>query len=165
MKASLVRFGVAIEASLLAEVDTLVAARGCSRSELLRDLARAEVARDKIQVGVEAVATLTIVYDHHVRDLSEKLTDLQHELGERVRATLHVHLSHDLCLEVIVMRGRSDELKGIADRIIATRGVSHGGVEIIAGVPDAHDHDHHREHGHGPAKPRRPKRRSGKRAA
>jgi CopG family nickel-responsive transcriptional regulator len=175
MKASLVRFGVAIEAPLLAEFDTLVEARGCSRSELLRDLARAEVARDKIRSGVDAVATLTIVYDHHVRDLSERLTDLQHELGERVRATLHVHLSHDLCLEVIVMRGKSNELKAISDRIIATRGVSHGGVEIIAGVPDAPDHDHghgqghahpHGDaHGRAEAKPRRTKRRPGKRAA
>ena len=161
MKASLVRFGVAIESPLLAEIDTLVAARGCSRSELLRDLARAEVAKAKVRSGVEAVATLTIVYDHHVRDLSEKLTELQHDLGDRVRATLHVHLSHDLCLEVIVMRGKSDQLKTIADRIIATRGVSHGGVEIIAGVPEGHDHEH--EHGH--SRPRRAKRRPGKRAA
>ena len=161
MKASLVRFGVAIESPLLAEIDTLVEARGCSRSELLRDLARAEVAKAKVRSGVESVATLTIVYDHHVRDLSEKLTELQHDLGDRVRATLHVHLSHDLCLEVIVMRGKSDQLKTIADRIIATRGVSHGGVEIIAGVPEGHDHEH--EHGH--SRPRRAKRRPGKRAA
>jgi CopG family nickel-responsive transcriptional regulator len=107
---------------------------------LFRDLARAEVARAKLKQGVNAVATLTIVYDHHVRDLSERLTELQHELGERVRATLHIHLTHDLCLEVIVMRGRSDQLQSIADQILATRGVSHGGIEIIAESGASHSH-------------------------
>ena len=132
MKVPLARFGVAIEAPLLVEFDGLVRERGCTRSELFRDLARAEVGRAKVRKGVDAVASLTIVYDHHVRDLSEKLTELQHELGDQVRATLHVHLSHDLCLEVIVMRGRSDELHTIANKILATRGVKHGGIEIIA---------------------------------
>jgi CopG family nickel-responsive transcriptional regulator len=132
MKVPLARFGVAIEAPLLAEFDELVRARGCTRSELFRDLARAEVVRAKVKKGVDAVATLTIVYDHHVRDLSEKLNELQHDLGDQVRATLHVHLSHDLCLEVIVMRGRSDKLHTVANQILATRGVKHGGVEMIA---------------------------------
>ncbi len=128
------RFGVAIETPLLIELDELVQQRGCTRSEMFRDLARAEVVRAKVRKGVDAVASLTIVYDHHVRDLSEKLTELQHELGERVRATLHIHLSHDLCLEVIVMRGRSEELQSIAGQILATRGVKHGGIEIISDV-------------------------------
>ncbi len=131
MSGPLVRFGVAIEAPLLEQLDALVAARGGSRSELLRDLTRAEVARNKVAAGVYSAATLTIVYDHHVRDLSEKLTELQHELGDSVRATLHVHLTHDLCLEVIVMHGMSNELQEVANRILATRGVTHGGVEII----------------------------------
>jgi CopG family transcriptional regulator, nickel-responsive regulator len=131
MSGPLVRFGVAIEAPLLARLDALVAARGCSRSELLRDLARAEVARDTVATGVYSAATLTIVYDHHVRDLTDKLTELQHDLGDRVRATLHVHLTHDLCLEVIVMHGMSHELHDIAKRILATRGVTHGGIEVI----------------------------------
>ena len=96
-------------------------------------------------MAVDAIATLTLVYDHHVRDLSEKLTDLQHELGERVRATLHVHINHDLCLEVIVIRGRSDLLQGIADRILALRGVKQGGIEIVTGIEGepAHGHEHH----------------------
>src|SRR4051794_40161859 len=153
MKDPLVRFGVAVEAPLLEEFDALVRARQCSRSELLRDLARAEVVRAKVRSGAKAVATLTIVYDHHVRDLSEKLTDLQHDLGDRVRATLHVHLSHDLCLEVIVMRGRADELQSVANRILATRGVRHGGIEIISesgtAAEQTHDHDHDHDHDHG----------------
>ena len=132
MKNSLVRFGVAIDAPLLSELDVLVAERGCTRSELFRDLARAEIARAKVPRGVEAVGALTLVYDHHVRDLPEKLTELQHRLGDKVRAALHVHLSHDLCLEVIIVRGRSDRLKEIADRMLAMRGVKHGGIEIVA---------------------------------
>jgi CopG family transcriptional regulator, nickel-responsive regulator len=136
MKVPLMRFGVAIEAPLLAEFDKLVGERGCTRSGLFQDLARAEVVRAKVKKGARAVASLTIVYDHHVRDLSEKLNELQHDLGDRVRATLHIHLTHDLCLEVIVIRGRSDELQDIAAKILATRGVKHGGIEIIAEGPE-----------------------------
>ena len=141
MKDPLVRFGVAIEGSLLRELDALAGERRCTRSELLRDLARAAVGRAKVPKGVEAVGALTLVYDHHVRDLSEKLTDIQHELGEEVRAALHVHLSHELCLEVIVVRGHSDELRIMADRILGMRGVKHGGIEIIAGLQAEHLHN------------------------
>jgi CopG family nickel-responsive transcriptional regulator len=150
MKDPLVRFGVAIESSLLRQLDLLSDERHCTRSELLRDLSRAAVARAKVPKGVDAVGTLTLVYDHHVRDLSEKLTELQHELGEGVRAALHVHLTHDLCLEVVVMRGRSDVLQSLADRILAMRGVKQGGIEIIAGFPteQAHAHPHPHEHPH-----------------
>jgi CopG family nickel-responsive transcriptional regulator len=151
MKDPLVRFGIAIEGSLLRQLDELSEERHCTRSELLRDLSRAAVARAKVPKGVDAVGTLTLVYDHHVRDLSEKLTEVQHELGDGVRAALHVHLTHDLCLEVIVMHGRSDMLQSVADRILAMRGVKHGGVEIIAGLATGHDHGH--AHGHSHAHP------------
>jgi len=147
MKDPLVRFGVALEGSLLRDLDAVVRERGGTRSELLRDLARAEVGRAKVPKAVDAIATLTLVYDHHVRDLSEKLTDLQHELGEQVRATLHVHINHDLCLEVIVIRGRSDRLKFIADRLLALRGVKQGGIEIVAGLGEPED-DHSHFHSH-----------------
>jgi CopG family transcriptional regulator, nickel-responsive regulator len=153
MRVPLTRFGVAVETPLLHEFDALVRERGCTRSELFRDLARAQVVRAKVQKGVDAVASLTLVYDHHVRDLTEKLNEVQHELGDRVRATLHVHLSHDYCLEVIVMRGRSDELMAIADKILATRGVKHGGVEIIAGVSSPSEHAAQTHHKPPPAKP------------
>ncbi len=149
MKDPLVRFGVAIERSLLRDLDAEARKRRCTRSELLRDLARAEVGRAKAATGVEAVATLTLVYDHHVRDLSEKLTELQHGLGEDVRAAMHVHLSHDLCLEVVVMRGRSDRLAELADQILAIRGVKHGGIEIVPiDAVGAGDHGHVHQHAH-----------------
>jgi CopG family nickel-responsive transcriptional regulator len=154
MKDALVRFGVALEGSLLRDLDAVVRERGGTRSELFRDLARAEVGRAKVPKAVDAIATLTLVYDHHVRDLSERLTDLQHELGEQVRATMHVHISHDLCLEVIVIRGRSDRLKAIGDRLLALRGVKQGGIEIVAGLGDlGHDHSHPGEVETAPSQP------------
>jgi len=148
MKDPLVRFGVAIEGSLLKEIDALTRQRGCTRSELFRDLSRAEVGRAKVKKGVEAVCALTLVYDHHVRDLGKKLTDLQHELGDGVRSALHIHLTHDLCLEVIVMQGRSDELQSVSDRILAMRGVKQGGVEMIAKPGPGHRREHEHEHAH-----------------
>jgi CopG family nickel-responsive transcriptional regulator len=94
-----------------------------------------------------------------VRDLGRRLTDLQHELGDGVRSALHVHLSHELCLEVVVMRGQSDQLQAIADRILAMRGVKQGGIEIIAGLAQT-EHAHTHEHAHEHAPSRAPLRRS-----
>lgn len=134
----LVRFGVAMESSLLREFDQLVEARGGTRSEALRDLARSAVVKAKIRRGVDAVATLTLVYDHHVRDLMERLTELQHDLGDRIRSTLHIHLDHHHCLEVVVMEGRSDQLQAVADRILALKGVKHGGIELYTELERSH---------------------------
>ena len=167
MKNDLVRFGVAMERGLLEHLDEIVEDRGVTRSEILRDLVRAEVARGQAARGAPAVASLTLVYDHHVRELTEKLTELQHQLGEQVRSTLHVHLDERRCLEVIILKGRSDELKRVADRILATRGVTHGGIEIVAESDDdaphepPHPHPHAHAHGHSHAHaPPRPKRRA-----
>ena len=155
MKDPLVRFGVAIEGSLLRQLDALAHERGCTRSELLRDLSRSAVGKAKVPKGVTAVGALTLVYDHHVRDLSNRLTNLQHELGDEVRAAMHVHLNDSLCLEVVVLRGQSDELQEIADRILAMRGVKQGGIEIIAGLPPTPHHGsaargRGTRHAHGP---------------
>jgi CopG family nickel-responsive transcriptional regulator len=128
---ALVRFGVAMETSLLEDFDALVGLRGSTRSELLRDLARAEITRARQRSDVPAVGTLTLVYDHHVRDLGDKLTEMQHDLGEQVRSTLHVHLDHDHCLEVIVLMGRARQLHEVADRLLATKGVKHGALELV----------------------------------
>ena len=159
MAEKLVRFGVAMEAELLRDFDRVVVdSRGGTRSEALRDLARAAVIKAQVRRGADAVAALTLVYDHHVRDLTERLTELQHDLGDHVRSTVHVHLDHDHCLEVIVMQGRSDELQSIADRMLALRGVKHGGIELYVGGADvppskrtrseAHAHAH--PHAHAP---------------
>jgi len=168
MKNSLVRFGVAVDSELLADFDELVAERGCTRSELFRDLARAEVNRARAAKGGHAVATLTLVYDHHVRELTEKLTELQHQLGEVVRCAMHLHLSHDECLEVVVLSGHADELRAVADRISATRGVKHGHVDIIPHAYGAsshhheHIHEHEHVHEHGPDERRAERARTGR---
>ena len=166
MASELVRFGVAMEKVLLDGLDALVEARGVTRSELLRDLARAEVVRAQVARGVPAVASLTLVYDHHVRDLTERLTEIQHELGDRVRSTMHVHLDEHFCMEVVVMRGRSDELQRVAERLLAMRGVKHGGIEIVTDGVVGHEHPHTspaptpaRAHGHAPT-PARAHRRA-----
>ena len=146
----LVRFGVAMEASLLAEFDKIVERRGGTRSEAFRDLARGAILRARVEGPIEVMAVLTLVYDHHVRDLTEKLTELQHDLGEDVRSTLHIHLDHHRCLEVVVMRGRADELTRTAERLHALKGVKHGALEIITDVPERHE-----PHRHAPAQPAR----------
>jgi len=78
------------------------------------------------------VGTLTLVYDHHVRMLQERLTEMQHEHHEEIVSTLHVHLDHHHCLEVLVLRGKSGEVQGIADRLLATKGVQHGRLTLTA---------------------------------
>lgn len=151
-----------MEASLLAQFDQLVEQRKCTRSELFRDLARAEIIRSLASQRVEAFASVTLVYNHHVRELSERLTRMQHELGDQVRSSLHVHLDDERCLEVIVMRGRADRLQRASETLFATRGVIQGSIEIVleASAPrEPHRHVHDRDHGdHGHPRPKRPAR-------
>lgn len=157
MPPELVRFGVAMDAELLGRFDERLDARGyANRSEALRDLVRAWLSEDHVHGGGLVVATLTLVYDHHVRELSEKLTDMQHDLGEHVVSTLHVHLDHDHCLEVIVMRGPSALIQSAADRLLATKGVEHG--RLVASALPA-DTGHHGHHHPPPKEPDAPPRR------
>ena len=126
------RIGVAIDSDLLEKFDGLIARRGyTNRSEAFRDLIRDELV-EKAWESPESrvVGTVTIVYDHHVRLLNEKLTDLQHEFFHHILSTLHVHLDHDNCLEVLVVRGRAAEVRKIADSLISTKGVKHGRLTI-----------------------------------
>jgi CopG family nickel-responsive transcriptional regulator len=161
---SLSRFGVAMESSLLAQFDQLVEERHSSRSELLRDLARAEIIRSLATQRVDAFASVTIVYNHHVRELSERITEMQHALGDQVRSAMHVHLDHERCLEVIVMRGRADRLQKAAEKLFATRGVIQGSIEIVAETAAApaeslEEDEHAKAHAHGHAHTHpRPKR-------
>lgn len=144
MKDNLVRFGVAMEAHLLEALDALVEERGGTRSELLRDLARAEVTRSRVADGVPSVAALTIVYDHHVRDLTERLTEFQHGLGEKVRATMHVHLDHDNCLETVMLRGPTRDVQAFANALVAEPQVRHGRLNLVPVEYMRNDGHHHR---------------------
>jgi CopG family nickel-responsive transcriptional regulator len=126
--AELARIGIAISEDLLKEFDDLIARRSyTNRSEAFRDLVRKELV-DEISVSgdAEVCGTVTLVYDHHVRLLSEKLTELQHQYHAAVMSSIHVHLDHDNCLEVILVRGRSSLVKDLANALIATKGVKHG---------------------------------------
>jgi len=126
------RIGVAIDADLLKKFDNLIATRGyTNRSEAFRDLIRDELvekAWERPESNV--VGTVTLIYDHHVRLLNEKLTNLQHSHFHHILSTLHVHLDHDNCLEVLVVKGKSAEVRKVADVLISTKGVKHGRLTI-----------------------------------
>jgi len=124
----LIRFGVSIESQLLENFDRLIHQRNYSnRSEAIRDLIRNELVHEQWQDNEAiAVGTITIIYDHHVRELTNILTAVQHDFNEQIISTLHVHLDHHNCLEVLAVRGKTKIIRQIADRLISLRGVKHG---------------------------------------
>ena len=126
------RIGVAIDSSLLNKFDQLIARHGyTNRSEAFRDLIRDRLVEESWESPEhKVVGTVSIVYDHHVRLLNEKLTEMQHQHHRAILSTLHVHLDHDNCLEVLVVRGRSAAVRQIADALISTKGVKHGRLTI-----------------------------------
>jgi CopG family transcriptional regulator, nickel-responsive regulator len=132
------RIGVAIDSDLLEKFDQHIAKRGyTNRSEAFRDLIRDELIETKWELpDSQVVGTVTLVYDHHVRMLSEKLNEMQHAAYHNVLSTLHVHLDHDNCLEVIVVKGASGAVKRIADALISTKGVKHGRLTITSSGAD-----------------------------
>ena len=129
---TLSRIGVAIESDLLAKFDALIAHKGyTNRSEAFRDLIRDELVQKSWEKpDTVVVGTVTLVYDHHVRMLGEKLTEIQHEAFHHVLSTLHVHLDHDNCLEVLVLKGKASLVRRMADALISTKGVKHGQLVI-----------------------------------
>ncbi len=128
------RIGVAIDSDLLEKFDRLIESRGyTNRSEAFRDLIREELVQKTWErADSSVVGTVTLVYDHHVRLLNEKLTSLQHSHFHQILSTLHVHLDHDNCLEVLVVRGKAGAVKKIADALISTKGVKHGRLTLTS---------------------------------
>ena len=128
----LTRIGVAIDDDLLEKFDALIERRGCpNRSEAFRDLIRRELVEESWKSPEsEVVGSVTLVYDHHVRMLNDKLLDLQHAFHEAILSTLHVHLDHDNCLEVLLIRGKARMVNQIADALISTKGVKHGRLTL-----------------------------------
>jgi len=126
------RIGVAIDSDLLHKFDRLIGQRGyTNRSEAFRDLIRDELVEKTWESpDSQVVGTVTLVYDHHVRLLNEKLTGIQHDFHHSILSTLHVHLDHDNCLEVLVVRGKSADVRKVADVLISTKGVKHGRLTI-----------------------------------
>jgi CopG family nickel-responsive transcriptional regulator len=124
----LVRFGISIDGRLLERFDELIERKGyVNRSEALRDLIRNTLVDDQWTRGdEEIVGTVTLVYDHHTRDLSDKLTEQQHSHHGSIVSALHVHLDAHHCLEVVVVRGKASAVRALADELIGTKGVKHG---------------------------------------
>ncbi len=138
--AETVRFGVSIDEKLLESFDSLIEKKGyMNRSEAIRDLIRASLVELKWEGGEEeTVGTVTLVYDHHVRDLSDKLTEQQHAHHDKVISTLHVHLDAHNCLEVLVVRGKARDVKKIADELIKVKGVKHGKLVMTTTGQELH---------------------------
>jgi CopG family nickel-responsive transcriptional regulator len=121
-----------MEQGLLDRFDVLCSDKGyATRSEAIRDMVRDQLVEGELRQGnAVAVGTLTVVYDHHQRDLQEKLTNYQHDHLEAIVSTIHVHLSAHLCLEVVILKGKAKEIKKIGDGLIAAKGVKHGKLVI-----------------------------------
>jgi CopG family nickel-responsive transcriptional regulator len=124
----LIRFGVSMDSQLIKKFDTLIGRKGyATRSEAIRDMVRDSlVEQEWASEDREIVGTITIVYNHHTRELGHALTDMQHKTFDQIISALHVHLDAHNCLEVLVVKGKSTEIKKLADRLIGTKGVKHG---------------------------------------
>ena len=123
-----IRFGVAMDSRLLGKFERLIDKKGYkNRSEAIRDLVRNNLVEEEWKIAnKETVGTITIVYSHNFRELSDKLTELQHHYHAEIISCMHVHLDTHNCLEVLAVKGKSDKIKKIADAVIATKGVKHG---------------------------------------
>lgn len=126
------RFSVSLPTSLARELDRMTREKGYdNRSLAIADMIRAHLVEHRQQKGeAEIAGTITMVYDHHRHHLQDLLTDLQHDHREVIISSLHVHLDHDNCLEVLVVRGDGRQIKKLADELIAAKGVKHGKLVI-----------------------------------
>ena len=149
------RVTITIDDELDAELNRFMSARGyANRSEAIRDLARSGLQQAAVEVAGPrpCVAALIYIYSHEARDLPKRLTRDFHHRHDLAQATLHMHLDHDNCMEVTVLKGRGTDVQELADHIIAERGVRHGHVVYLP-ADGAHHHgpgeSHHHGHHHG----------------
>ena len=127
----LTRFGISLDQKLLKKFDRLIKHKGYqTRSEAIRDLIRGSLVQEEEDAGGEVAGTITLVYSHDTRELTDTLTEIQHEHHSLVLSTMHIHLDGHNCLEVLVVKGRSSDVKKVAHRLIGTRGVKHGKLSI-----------------------------------
>jgi len=144
------RFTISLDESLAQEFDSLLRERGyANRSEAVRDMLRRELEANRLehQDAPYCIASLSYVYNHHERRLSERLTDLQHHAHDLVVSSMHVHLDHDNCLETLFLRGATGDVRALAEKISAERGVRHGQINLVpVEVEGSHEHVHHHVH-------------------
>lgn len=129
--AELMRFGVSLDKDLLGKFDKLIARRKyTNRSEAFRDLIRQELVKAEWTAGADVAGAITLVYDHHKRELVNKLTGIQHDFQDVIISTQHIHLDHDNCLEIIAVRGRPSGINRLADMLKSVKGVKHGTLSM-----------------------------------
>lgn len=130
----LTRFGISIPENLLVEFDKIVAKKGYpNRSEAIRDLIREHLVEKEYNDSYKEIAgTITLVYDHHVRGLTDKLVALQHDYHDMIMSTMHIHLDHDNCLEVLVIKGAAHKVQSMVENITTIKGVKHGKFTITS---------------------------------
>jgi len=129
----IIRFGVSLESTLLRKFDTSIHEKNyTSRSEAIRDLIRNSLVTEEWSHGGEVVATISLVYNHHQRELEHTLTHFQHEYFKEIVSTLHVHLDRENCFEVVVVRGRSERVKKVRDKLASLKGVLHSTFSVTA---------------------------------
>ncbi|MGE5582656.1 MAG: nickel-responsive transcriptional regulator NikR [Bacillota bacterium] len=127
METGLQRFGISIDSGLLHQFDQLIGSKGyTNRSEAIRDLIRDYLVEEewRLEEG-PAIGTITLVYNHHLREMADRLTDLQHRFHEQIVSVLHVHLDAHNCLEVLVVKGNKPDIQMIAGRLNSIKGVKH----------------------------------------
>jgi CopG family transcriptional regulator, nickel-responsive regulator len=127
----LVRFGVSLEKSLLERFDDLIRGKQyINRSEALRDMIRRELVQQEWQGGGDVAGAITLVYDHHQRDILSKVTDIQHAFQETIISTQHIHLDHHNCLEIVAARGKAEAVRKLADALRSIKGVRHATLSM-----------------------------------
>lgn len=127
----LVRFGVSLEKPLLERFDDLIREKQyTNRSEALRDLIRRDLVQREWREGGEVAGAVTLIYDHHQRDVLSKVTDTQHGFQGVIISTQHIHLDHHNCLEIIAARGKAEEVQRLADALTSIKGVRHGTLSM-----------------------------------
>lgn len=145
------RITISIDDDLDQAFDKLISEQGYqSKSEAVRDLVRQAVEGRKTNSAKDSqcVASLSYVYNHHTRDLAQRLVELQHSHHDAVVATMHVHLDHDNCLETAILKGPTTAVQHLADHIQAERGVRHASLNLISTsstAPHIHDHPHNHD--------------------
>jgi CopG family nickel-responsive transcriptional regulator len=153
MASDLVRFSITMPETLLGQLDAYAARRGTSmnRSEVVRDLVRERLADvSASEPDGEVCGSITMVYDHHTPGLAARLDRIQHRHATEVVSSMHVHLDHDLCLEIVAVRGPARIIANMADCMVGLKGVRHGRLTTIGIDPCEHDEDgeRHGRHGH-----------------
>lgn len=136
----LIRFGVSIGGGLLEKFDTLIEKKNyTNRSEAIRDLIRDRLAEAELEdrtYGCKAIGTITLVYDHHTREIGDRLTEIAHDHHDLILSSMHAHLTHNSCLEVILVKGCGKELRLLSGRLTSMKGVKHGKLVLTRLVED-----------------------------